>query len=296
MICGCRFAAPGGDPGLPGVAATSAAGARAPFVRMMIGVVRGELDSWSSALSGAGPRSLAAHYLDEASIVQPGGDALKAADVSLLSDSLARWVSAGSASQLDVDVTDGMAYAYGAYELEPRRGGTAGSRGRHLTVFRSNGTEWGIRLQMFVPVTENAFPTVPGGIEPGMIDFGRTESGKVPTEAYREALAMTAEFSRGWEARDVRALRRLFARNGLVHFPGNEIAARGEGVEDALRAAMEQFETLQTADLDFTSSGRLTAVIGRYVAGAGSAFEEGYYAIVLLRDGNAWRIRALLVG
>lgn len=296
LLGGCTFAAPSNDPGLPGVAATSSTGARAPFVRMMLGIVRGELASWEAAVRGAGRRPLIDHYASGATVIQPGGDAVKQDGVVALSDSLPLWASDAVASQLDADVSEGIAYVYGAYEFMPRRAGTAGSRGRHVTVFRGNEQGWHIRLQLFVPNEATAFPGIPADLEPGMMEYGTTATGSVPVGAVQGVLRTVAELRRLWEEKDVRGLRRLLTADALVHFPENEVAARGDALAGALQAAMERYDNLQTVELDFTASGRIAAVLGRYVARADGAFAGGPYALVLVRDGNTWRIRSLLLG
>ncbi len=295
----CSPATQVNDAGLPGVAATSSNQVRNQFVSMMLGTIRGELDSWGAALRREGSRALSDHYAETAVIAQAGGDLLKGGDaVRSFGTAVLGLANDGALSMLDFEVSDGVAYVYGAYHFQAARAGTAGSAGRHVTVFRRASGQWRIRIQLFAPTEAGApYPGLSESGAVGAIELGTTESGNVPRDAYIASLTQMAALRRAWAGRDAPAIGRLFERNALLHMPGLEVPARGAAIVDAVRNAMDGFGTLHTVELDFTASGRLAVVVGRYVLeGSGGRSADGRYIATLSRDGTSWRIRSLVFG
>lgn len=297
LLAGCTFTSSTTDPNLPGVAGTSSDLARAQFAAMMVGAVRTTLDSWSQAVRRQGGRTLEAHYTEDAAVVQPDSDFLKGADaMRLLASALQASASDANASLLDVEVSDGIAYVYGAYDIAPARAGTEASRGYHVTVLRQRGDDWAIRTQLFDPRTASRpFLDVPGETEVGMIEIGTTASGRVPREDFAGAVTLIAGFTRSWEEGDVRTMREAFADGALLQLPGAEVAARGGAVPAAMDSARVRWASFRTTELDYTASGRIGVMLGRYTLGDAPAGVAGHYIMVVSREGNDWRIRSLVL-
>lgn len=297
LLASCTFTSSSTDPNLPGVAGTNSDLARAQFAAMMVTAVRTTLDSWSQAVRGQGERALEAHYTEDAAVVQPDSDFLKGADsMRLLAGALQAGASDANASLLDVEVSDGIAYVYGAYDITPARAGTESSRGYHVTVLRQRGRDWMIRTQLFDPrTTSRPFLAVPGETEVGMIDIGTTTSGRVPREDFVRAVALIAGFTRSWEEGDVATMRAAFDDGALLQFPGAEVAARGNAVPAAVDSARVRWPSFRTTELDYTASGRIGVMLGRYTLGDAPAGVAGHYVMVVARDGNEWKIRSLVL-
>lgn len=296
FTAGCTFTS-GTAEGLPGVAGSSSDQARAQFAAVMIGHVRVALESWGAALRGQSERALQEHYARDAAVVQSGSDLVKGAEaLQAMASSLGARVDAGHASLLDVEVSEGIAYVYGAYDLTS--GGMTASRGYLATVLRQSRSEWLIRTQLFdARAGSAALYGVPGDSEVGVIHLGTTASGSVPREAFAAAVTLMAGFSRAWGEQDAAWLRRAFTDGALLQLPDAEVAARGHAVAAAVEGALARWTSLETTELDFTASGRLAVLLGRYELGAGGEpGPSGHYLLVFARDGTAWKIRSLILG
>jgi ketosteroid isomerase-like protein len=287
------------DAGLPGVSGPGADGMRLQFVGMMMGVVRGELESWGAAVRRQDSRPLAEHYNPDASIVQPGAAFLKGNQaMHAFSEGVTGRANDANASMLDVEVSDGIAHIYGAYHFQPLVAGTPTSSGRHVTVLRRYGADWRIRTQFFDPgASAQPFPGVPAGTEPFMLELGTTDSGQVPRDAFIGAVTGLAGMRRAWQENDASAVRRFFTRDALLLLPGDEAPARGAAVDDAIRVAVTAFASFDTLELDFTSSGRLAVLVGEYVLERRNGRDDGvgHYVALLAKDGRDWKIRSLVL-
>jgi ketosteroid isomerase-like protein len=299
LFSSCHFASPSMDHGLPGVSGPNADGMRLEFVGMMMGVVRGELDAWGASVRDRGAPPLADQYSTDASVVQPGAAFLKGQNaLHTFAERVIITANDANASMLDMEVSDGIAWVYGAYRFQPRQAGALASAGRHVTVLRRNGDDWSIRAQFFHAGKDDApFPDIAPSDEPAMLELGRTDSGQVPRDAFIAAVTSIAGLRRAWEENDVSAMRRFFSRDAMILMPGDEAPARGEAVEPLIRSAVTSFTSFETTELDFTSSGRLAVLVGEYNLGspAGNAGRDGHYTALLTKDGRDWKIRSLIL-
>jgi ketosteroid isomerase-like protein len=286
------------DHGLPGATGPGADVLQLQFVGMMVGVVRSELESWSAAVRGREPRGLAERYSDNASVVFPGAAFLKGGEALLaFSDGVIEHANDANASILDIEVSDGIAYAYGAFSFQPSRAGESTGAGQHVTVLRRAGENWQIRTQFFHGSKgSRPFAIVAVADQPAMLELGTTDSGQVPRDAFIGAVTAIAGLRRSWQENDGPAVRRLFADHALLLFPEDDAPARGDAIEEAIRAAMARFASVETAEVDFTSSGRLAVVVGELVLEARNGeSHSGHYIAVFAKDGRTWRIRSLVV-
>jgi ketosteroid isomerase-like protein len=299
LVTSCRFATPSMDPGLPGGSGPSADGMKLQFVGMMMGVVRGELEAWGASVREQGNSPLADHYSLDASVVQPGAAFLKGSSaLQSFADRVTSDANDANASMLDMEVSDGIAWVYGAFRFQPREAGIAASAGRHVTVLRRVGADWRIRTQFFHAGADKlSFPDVEASGEPSMLDLGTTDSGQIPRDAFVAAVTSIAGLRRAWEENDVPAARRFFARNAMVLMPNDEAPARGDAVADVIRGAVASFASFETTELDFTSSGRLAVLVGEYSLPGRSdeAAHDGHYTALLAKDGRDWKIRSLIL-
>lgn len=299
VLASCQLAHPTMDHGLPGASGASADGMRLEFVGMMMGVVRGELEAWTSAVREPTTFPLLEHYSSDASVVQPGAAFLKGESaLQTFAEGVTVNANDATASMLDLEVSDGIAWVYGAFRFQPRNAGMTESAGRHVTVLRRAGDDWRIRAQFFHADQDTpAFPGIAASDEPAMLELGTTDSGQVPRDAFVAAVTSIAGLRRAWEERDIAAVRRYFSNDAMLLMPHDAAPARGEAVDDVLRGAVTTFDSFETSELDFTSSGRLTVLVGEYNLGGGASTpaHAGHYTALLTRDGREWRIRSLIL-
>lgn len=294
----CTLAPPSWDPGLPGVGGSSSDDLRTPFAALVLGAVRTELDSWSTAVRGQSARPLDDHYSAVASIVQADGPFLKGATATgEFADALRSRVDDGFLSLLDVDVSDGIAYIHGAYQFRSADGRDAASSGRHVTIYRRENGAWKIRTQLFhSDAPARPFPGLPASPDPDAIELGLTEGGEIPRAAFLAAVTTLASITRAWTANDATGIAASFGRNALLHLPGEAAPVRGAAIEGGLRAALDRYGELSTLELDFTASGRLAVMVGRHsLAAPGEEGHGGHYILILAREGQTWRIRSFVL-
>jgi ketosteroid isomerase-like protein len=286
------------DHGLPGATGPGADVLQLQFVGMMVGVVRTELESWAAAVGRQEPRALAEHYSDNASVVPPGSAFLKGGEALLtFSDSVIAHANAANASILDIEVSDGIAYAYGAFSFQPSRAGEITGVGQHVTVLRRTGENWQIRTQFFHGSKgSRPFASAAAADQPARLELGTTDSGQVPRDAFIGAVTAIAGLRRSWQDNDAPAVRRFFADHALLLLPQHDTPARGGALDEAIQAAMATFASVETIELDFTSSGRLAVLVGELVLEARNGeSHSGHYIAVFAKDGRTWRIRSLVV-
>lgn len=299
LTASCTFAPPRHDAGLPGVAPTSSDAMRDPFVAMALGTIREELESWGRSLRRERGRSLHDHYATDAFVVQPAAGFVRGDSAILaLERALSTRTSDGDLSLLDIEVSDGIAYVFGGYFFQASVAGTSGSAGRHVTILRREGAAgWRIRMQHYRPdPPATPFPGLAESPEPEVIEVGTTVSGQSSRDTFFRAVTLVAAVARSWRENDARALSRLFAPNALLLLPDHEMPARGPAVAVALDSALVRHGALHTIDLDFTASGRLAALSGRYLLESRDAEDRhGFYTMILVRRDSDWLVRALVI-
>jgi ketosteroid isomerase-like protein len=136
---------------------------------------------------------------------------------------------------------------------------------------------------------------------------GQVHRSRAPTatsirESYLEEVALgtnaTVErLKRAFQADNADDYVRQFTPGGLYSPSTGEAHYGAESIKVALAKRMPRFGGMTLTRTDWTASGNLAYVFGRYFYGPiteGAAVEQGTYVMVLLMEGRDWKIRSLV--
>lgn len=116
------------------------------------------------------------------------------------------------------------------------------------------------------------------------------EVGKLTTET-------TDRLKQAVQADDTNGILKLFTPGGL-YSPGTGATYYGaEAIRVSLNERLPKFGGLALTRVDWTASGNLAYLYGRYAYGPnteGGAVDQGTYVMVLLLEGRDWKIRSLV--
>jgi ketosteroid isomerase-like protein len=119
-------------------------------------------------------------------------------------------------------------------------------------------------------------------------------------EAYLEEVgvattAIVDQFKRAFQADDLPAYLKLFTPGGLYSPATGESFYGAAAIQVVLSQRMPRFGGMTLTRTDWTASGNLAYLFGRYYYGPlteGAAVEQGTYVMVLLLEGRDWKIRS----
>ena len=296
---------------IPGGRSLSFDQERATFLATMLGQVRPVVDAWEASWRGDRADPVRLYAPDAVVAVRDsmigGPRSLEAFARAVRED-----VGAPSASMLDFDASDRLAYVYGAWSAtSPQRGTTA--QGRIVTVLRKDDGDWTIRSQLFSADSAagglyaaleqvEPLPSLERRVAVGvraMVPVGRGDREKQDLRAvqrisaYHELIGIMAATRMAWSADDTEGLSALMRENAWVQLPGVADWAGHVSVED-LRRVLGDYGELHTAELDFDYGSTMAYLSGKYWAeqGAGAPL-TGSYMAVFQKLGSTWLIRSL---
>jgi hypothetical protein len=134
----------------------------------------------------------------------------------------------------------------------------------------------------------------------GQVHRSRAPTATAIREAYLEevALGTTAtldRLKRAFQADNSDEYVRQFTPGGLYSPSSGETLYGAEAIKVGLAKRMPRFGGMTLTRTDWTASGNLAYVFGRYFYGPlteGAAVEQGTYVMVLLMEGRDWKIRS----
>jgi ketosteroid isomerase-like protein len=108
--------------------------------------------------------------------------------------------------------------------------------------------------------------------------------------------ALVDRFQEGWRRDDLEELGRVYEADAWVVTPDGRLVVGFEAITEWLDRALPATGTMITGRDDFTASGEMAYIQGRYEAsaGGGSQAHSGIHLTVIKRHGRDWRIRAQL--
>lgn len=263
----------------------------------MIKVVREGVGKWQESWDAANSNRLAEQYMDEAALVQPGGALVTgSAGIRPALDSLRAHVSETRLAFTDYASSEGIAYVYGRFEMEPRVGTLATIHGHHLTVLKRDRAGFRVRIQLFHPAAGTAnFPTHPELHPSGPLTLDVLKK-PASVARYRSANALLNQLHLAWARPDTAALLDLFTPDALIQLPGQEAGVKGPQAGKDVLEFRARTSALHLVALDYDNSARITSILGQYLFELpnGSTF-HGYFAAILAGEDDDWKVRALIL-
>ena len=269
---------------------------RAQFNEVMLKSAREAMQAFQEAWPApAGGERLAKLYHDAATIVQPGGGLISGAPaIRAFADSLRGLARQATLALTDFEASEGIMYVYGPLFLEPLDARALSLEGQHVTVLKRESKGFRVRAQLLLPgqgdwTLRRQPPSHPSG--PLTIQ----SMSQRPTAArYRSANYLLNQVQVAWRS-DTTALFALFTPNALVRLPGQPAGVSGSKARQELSDILNSTGDLRLATLDYEGAGRMGVLIGQYyleLNGGGAA--TGYFALVLVGDGDDWKVRSLV--
>jgi ketosteroid isomerase-like protein len=282
---------------LPGGRAVDVDLQRAQFNAVMIKVIREAAGRWQESWDAPNSNRLADQYADEAALVQPGGELVTgSAAIRAAVDSLRARVGEARLGFTDYASSEGIAYFYGPFEMEPRGGTLATIHGHHLTVLKRDRAGYRVRMQLFHPAPGTANLATQPELHPSG-PLTRDVMNKPASFArYRSANALINQLHLAWERPDTAALLDLFTPDALIQMPGQAVGVKGPQAHKDVLEFRARSSALHMVPLDYHNAGRISSMLGQYLVElpSGSTF-QGYFAVILAGNDDAWRIRALIL-
>jgi ketosteroid isomerase-like protein len=282
---------------MPGGKGVDVDAQQAQFNGVMVKVVRSALQTWQEAWSKVADASAVTdRYHSEATIVQAGGPLIAGhVAVRAFTDSLRKLIRDGSLGFSDFEASEGIAYIYGPFSLEPRDGTSPTINGQHLTVLRRDNKGFLIRSQMFVPQSGAARISFLPAQHPGGPLTVQSMANAATVARYKSANELLTQLHRSWSDNDSTGVFALFNGNATVQLPGQSSGMTGARARAALNELLERSGDLHFVALDYDASGRLGVVMGQYyIEIPGADALNGYFGMVLDWRENKWMVRALV--
>jgi ketosteroid isomerase-like protein len=285
---------------LPGGRAVDVDLHRAQFNALMIKTVREFNTAWQNAWPvSSSTNRIAEYYSSEATLLPPGGGLVSGQTaVRRATDSLRAHVREVTLALVDYEASEGFAYYYGSFELQPRLPTAAMITGQHFTVLKRESKGFRIRSQLLMAEeTGSTLPQIDAAHPSGPLTV-TAMANKGTLERYRSANQLVNRLHLAWSRSDTTALFGLFQNDALIQLPGqttggklNQIQTRRDLIDYLARSG-----ELHMVTLDFDGAGRMAVAVGRYYLELdGGASIEGYFAMVITGYRDDWEIRSLIL-
>ena len=282
---------------IPGGQAVDGDLQRAQFNEVMMKIVREVAGRWQESWGSANAKTIAEQYADEGALVQPNGAMVTgSAVIRPALDSLRARVRAARLGFTDYDSSEGFAFFYGPFEMEPRSDTLAIIRGHQLTVLKRDHAGYRVRMQLFHPAPGAAIlPTQPERHPSGPLTLDVMKK-PAAVERFRSANALLNQVHLAWTRPDTAALMNLFTSDALIQLPGEAVGAKGAQAYQSVLDFRARTTALHLATLDYDNSGRISSILGQYLFELpnGSSF-QGYFAAILIGRDDIWKVRALIL-
>jgi hypothetical protein len=269
---------------------------RAQFNQVMIKAMRELTAAWQDGWPPAGgPNRIVEHYAEEATLLQLGGALVSgSAAVRAVTDSLRTRIREVALGYTDFEASEGIAYFYGVFTMQPRTPTAAEINGHHFTILKRGRNGLRIRMQTLHGTGDAALPQLPATHPGGPLTVDAMANNGTLAR-YRNANDLINGLHLAWARADSSALLNLFHGDALIQLPGQAAGSKGTQAFRDLLEFKTRSRALHFLTLDFDGAGRISALLGRYVVELpGEKTIEGYFALVLTGDGIDWRIRSLL--
>jgi hypothetical protein len=282
---------------MPGGKGVDVDAQQAQFNGVMVKIVRAATQAWQEAWSRPAESNVVIErYHPEATVVQLGGPLVAGREtVRALTDSLRARVGAASLGFSDFEASEGIAYIYGPFSMEPRNGTSPTINGQHLTVLRREKNGFLIRSQLFLASAgAGALPLLPARHPSGPLTVqSMANAGTVAR--YRSANDLVNQLHRAWSAHDSVGIFALFSANAVLQLPGEAVAVSGARARAAVHTMFQRAGELHFVTLDYDASGRLGVLVGQYYFDVpGGAGLTGYFGLVIDWHENKWQVRSLI--
>ncbi len=139
--------------------------------------------------------------------------------------------------------------------------------------------------------------TTPGAAQPQR--FNLPTGAQVRAEYLAEVGKGIKETTDRWKtavaAEDVEAMVKLFTAEGGHFSPAGGASYYGrEAIRDALQVRLSRVGAVALTRVDFSASGNLAYLFGRYFYGPGpeGGAEQGTYVLILHQVGRNWQVRS----
>jgi ketosteroid isomerase-like protein len=294
------------DAQLPGYKSRNPEELRAQYIQGLMEGVNEVWDRYETRWSE--DEDLADLFSGDALLVVPGEEGRRRRDA--IEEYFTQLLPVTSGLELataHIDGSDDLAVIFGPYRVTgvTSTAGTLRDDGDHITVLRQEGRFWRVRLQVFMSAPSGQprlwwqgepaerLPLFHLGLPIGSSEF-RTRVRRGAIGGFDTTLQ---HFRAAWSEGDERALRDLVTDDVFLRAPNGEVSLGADGAVAAFRSIPMGFGSLlQTAPLDFESSGRIAVKSSRYVLEA-EDIPEGYrtgilYTVMRL-VGREWKVRAL---
>ena len=272
---------------------------RAQFNSLMIKTVREFNTAWQNAWPvGAGTNRLAEQYSAMATLLPPAGGLVSGqAVIRSTTDSLLAYVRETTLALTDYEGSEGIAYYYGSFEMQPRQPTAAMVTGQHVTVLKREANGFRVRMQLLLAAQAAGLPRIEA-VHPSGPLTTEAMSNKGTLDRYRSANELMSALRRAWSQSDTAALFGLFEQGAMVQLPGqavggklNQVHARKDLIDYLSRTG-----ELHMVTLDFDGASRMSVIVGRYYLEVdGSPSIDGYFAMVVTGYRDDWRIRSLIL-
>ncbi len=138
------------------------------------------------------------------------------------------------------------------------------------------------------------------GVAPAQVHRSRQPTVTTMRESYLEEVAkLTGEtverFKRAFSTDDTDGFLKEFTPGGHYSPPTGESLYGPDAIKVVLATRLAQFGGLSLTRTDWTASGNLAYLFGRYYYGpthVGGEAEQGSYVMVLLQEGRDWKVRS----
>jgi len=139
--------------------------------------------------------------------------------------------------------------------------------------------------------------TTPGAAQPQRFNVptGAQVKAEYLTEAGKGIKETTDRWKTAVAEEDVEALLKLFTPEGAHFSPAGGASYYGrEAIRDGLTERLGQIGAVSLTRVDFSASGTLAYLFGRYFYGPGpeGGAEQGTYVLILYQAGRNWQIRS----
>ena len=300
IIALVAFTRPAAAQDLPGGRAVDVDLHRAQFNALMIKTVREFNTAWQDAWPAASSTNrIAEYYSAEATLLPPGGGLVSGqAAIRAATDSLRAHVREITLALVDYEASEGFAYYYGSFELQPRQPTAAMMTGQHFTVLKRESKGFRIRSQLLMArETGSTLPQIAAAHPSGPLTVSAMAN-KGTLERYRSANQLVNRLHLAWSRSDTTALFGLFQNDALIQLPVqttgaklNQIQTRRDLIDYLARSG-----ELHMVTLDFDGAGRMGIAVGRYYLELdGGPSIEGYFAMVITGYRDDWEIRSLIL-